>query len=421
MAEDHVHSPDSSLTNSDGITSLRAGNDLEMPLPATRGPKLLKAIAEGQVAESELDQSCLRVIRLLQSLKPPSAESRIGDRPSPRDSMDMAFNRRAAGEGIVLLRNEGILPLRSDSDETVAVIGSLATDPIHAHLIRPSYYITPLRGIRARKPSVLHAHGPNTHRVVPHLDERFTNRVDFKFWNKGERLRRSCSPVVVETQHDGIKGYIGRWIPGLKEGWEIEMRSMVTVPRSGKYRLSLIATADATVTVNGLTVFEYRQSRSVSIPQFLFEYHELAQEWTCTFEDQKSYDVQVVISQQTQTGQEPMAQGLMFGMIEDKSRDELIREALACAQSADKVLLFVGTTSEWEMEGVDRSDITLPAGQDELIRRIVTANPNTVVVNQSGAAVDLSSAVEAAAILHASYIGQEAGNGKSSLRHGWSS
>ena len=59
-------------------------------------------------------------------------------------------------------------------------------------------------------------------------------------------------------------------------------------------------------------------------------------------------------------------------------------EAEMLATSADVVLLFAGLTAEWEGEGSDRPTMDLPLEQDELIRRVAAANPNTVVVLNNG-------------------------------------
>jgi hypothetical protein len=48
-----------------------------------------------------------------------------------------------------------------------------------------------------------------------------------------------------------------------------------------------------------------------------------------------------------------------------------------------------------------------------MVRQVAEANPNTIVVNQSGGAVDLMFAQESAkAVLHAHIGGQESGSGK---------
>ena len=56
---------------SNGVESIIAGMDLEMPFPAARGHKLIGAIKAGQIAESDLDTCLRRVIDFLARVKAP--------------------------------------------------------------------------------------------------------------------------------------------------------------------------------------------------------------------------------------------------------------------------------------------------------------------------------------------------------------
>jgi beta-glucosidase len=79
------------------------------------------------------------------------------------------------------------------------------------------------------------------------------------------------------------------------------------------------------------------------------------------------------------------------------------------ARDADAVVLSVGFDEITEMEDWDRT-FALPPGQDELIRKVTAANPNTIVVMNSGGAVDTSAWLEnVPAYLQAWYPGQEGG------------
>ncbi|HEX8834063.1 MAG TPA: glycoside hydrolase family 3 C-terminal domain-containing protein, partial [Abditibacteriaceae bacterium] len=93
--------------------------------------------------------------------------------------------------------------------------------------------------------------------------------------------------------------------------------------------------------------------------------------------------------------------------------EELALRAVQAAQEAD-VVIYVGGLNHnpyLDTEGVDRRDMKLPYGQDELLARVVEANPNTVVVLFSGAAVEMGSWLEQApAVLQAWYPGMEGGN-----------
>ncbi len=100
------------------------------------------------------------------------------------------------------------------------------------------------------------------------------------------------------------------------------------------------------------------------------------------------------------------------GQIADTKPDQdLIAEAVALAKRADAVLLFAGDNREVETEATDRPDLTLPFGQDELIRAVTAANPNTVIVIIAGAPVDLHVAdSSSSALLWSGFNGSEGGN-----------
>lgn len=90
---------------------------------------------------------------------------------------------------------------------------------------------------------------------------------------------------------------------------------------------------------------------------------------------------------------------------------ELINEAVEIAKNSDVAIVFAGTNRNVETEALDRKDISLPFGQDELIKAVSSVNPNTIVVVVAGAAVDLNVTDNSvSAILYSWYNGSEAGN-----------
>ncbi|GME22345.1 Periplasmic beta-glucosidase precursor [Neofusicoccum parvum] len=97
---------------------------------------------------------------------------------------------------------------------------------------------------------------------------------------------------------------------------------------------------------------------------------------------------------------------------EEEPRVNLLQEAVDAAKEADAAVVFVGLDAEWESEGYDRQTMDLPknGSQDRLVEAVLAANPNTIVVNQSGTPVTMPWADKAPAILQAWYQGQEAGN-----------
>jgi beta-glucosidase len=101
--------------------------------------------------------------------------------------------------------------------------------------------------------------------------------------------------------------------------------------------------------------------------------------------------------------------GMKLGM-RQPSPPDLLERAVATARDADAVVVVVGTNADWETEGRDRETMHLPGAQDELVARVVAANPNTVVVVNTGAPVAMPWADDARAVLQAWFGGQEMAN-----------
>ncbi len=89
--------------------------------------------------------------------------------------------------------------------------------------------------------------------------------------------------------------------------------------------------------------------------------------------------------------------------------DELIAEAVAEARAADTAVVVVATTERVESEGFDRTDLALPGRQDDLVRAVAAANPNTVVVVNAGSPVEMPWREDVAAVLLTWFPGQEGG------------
>jgi beta-glucosidase len=97
---------------------------------------------------------------------------------------------------------------------------------------------------------------------------------------------------------------------------------------------------------------------------------------------------------------------------QEEIKDNLLDQAVEAARDADVAIVVVGLDNEWESEGYDRQHMDLPkdGSQDRLVEAVFEANPNMVVVNQSGSPVAMPWADKVPAILQAWYQGQEAGN-----------
>ena len=109
---------------------------------------------------------------------------------------------------------------------------------------------------------------------------------------------------------------------------------------------------------------------------------------------------------------------------------ELFNEAKALAQKADLTIFVGGWIHAWDESGIweqnvydaeaiDKPNMNMPFAQDELIKELINANPNTVIVLYGGGPLDMSSWVgEAKAIVQAWYPGMEGGNALANIISG---
>ena len=110
----------------DRVPALEAGLDLEMPPALGRSPEaVVAAVRSGELDEAVLDDRVGRVLRLVsRGLDAATAEESFD---SSQVDAHHALARAAAAESVVLLVNDGVLPL--DPSVTVAVVGELARTP----------------------------------------------------------------------------------------------------------------------------------------------------------------------------------------------------------------------------------------------------------------------------------------------------
>ena len=99
--------------------------------------------------------------------------------------------------------------------------------------------------------------------------------------------------------------------------------------------------------------------------------------------------------------------------------EEAFAPELEAAKNADAVIAVVGLGTQYEAEGKDKTDLSLPPEQCELLRQLRSVNENLIVVVENGSAVDLRWADEnAAAVLEVWYPGEQGGAAIADLLYG---
>lgn len=92
-----------------------------------------------------------------------------------------------------------------------------------------------------------------------------------------------------------------------------------------------------------------------------------------------------------------------------------ISNAVAIARQSEVAIVFA---TQWMTEGKDVPDLGLPNGQDALIAAVAEANPNTIVVLQTGGPVQMPWLAKAAAVIEAWYPGAAGGEAIASVLFG---
>ncbi len=135
----------------DGVKGVKAGLDVEMPFKNHYGKELKKAIANGSVTEAEINTIVTRILktRLPYAILPDKMEYNPELKASEGHT---TLAREVAEKSMVLLKNEGVLPLSKPAGIKVAVIGRIAgmenTGDMGSSNVRSEYVITPCQGIK---------------------------------------------------------------------------------------------------------------------------------------------------------------------------------------------------------------------------------------------------------------------------------
>lgn len=379
--------------------TVNAGLDLEMPGPSRdRGDKLIAAVEAGTVSAETIRERCLNVLRLMARTGALDDHSewveRADDLPEHR-----ALIRRAGAEAAVLLKNNGVLPLVTSK---IAVIGPNAktaqimgggSAQLNAH-----YRVSPYDALSALG-EVTYAYGCDNAKFQPTLPgplkmELFTNRA------------LEGAPAAT----DEMPAAMGFWFGALKGGvdaahFSARLTTRFTAPASGTWRLGVSAAGLARVKVDGVQVVEAWESWQRGTTFFEEGCEEVLADVTMIAG--QTYDIEIEFASKDSATLAFSALAVGLGL---PAGEVEIAEAVAVAKAADVALLFVGRDASWDTEGADLPNITLPGRQNDLIAAVAAANPNTVVVLQTGGPVEMPWLNKVAAVLQAWYPGQEAGN-----------
>jgi beta-glucosidase len=398
--------------------------DLAMPGPSSPWTEwLLEAVRSGEVSEAAIDGHVLRILRLaarvgaLDGLGAATPPARNWDQEELRTEL-----RQSSAAGMVLVKNDGILPLQPSSLRQVAVIGPNAaiarTLGGGSATVFPSYVSSPLEGLRAALGDgveIVHATGVRSSertedapKELLQLPDGSGPGVEVIFFDAnrevGRQQRQAASLMWWGPIQDGLTA---------NDVDHVQLATRLRVPGSGRYSVGTSGTGDFRLVIDGDVVFD----ETVDLPPGADVVEALSKppQRLAVVELEAGRDVPVELIYRPTGGSElggaevtMLIIRLNVAPIFDEQAE--FDRAVAVATDSEVAVVVVGTNEEVESEGFDRTSLALPGRQDELVRAVAAANPRTLVVVNSGAPVLLPWADEVSAVLVSWFPGQEFGN-----------
>ena len=396
------------------IENANGGLDLEMPGPGnTWGEKLLIAISEGLVKEEIINDKVKRILKVGEFSGRFNSSENKPEKSNIRQSHNQLL-RNVACEGMVLLKNENVLPFDENKINKLAVIGPNAKNSQiiggGSASLKPHYQIHPYDALKERFSdnfSISHAEGAKTNKFLPKLDEKlFLNSEDgflVEYFDKEIRDDKLIDSEVLKGNKFWIFEGFAKDIINRNGRPSVIVRFSCNYSPdvSGNHEFEVFGIGLSKIKIDGNVLIDNWNETSPG--EAFFSLATAAKRNSIKLEKGKSYKFEVEYFFE---GRFP---AIHFGCMPPE-KTNLLNEAVEVAKNADAVILIVGTNSDWETEGNDRADLSLPANQDTLIESILKANQNTVIVLNSGSPVSMPWIDKSKAIIQSWFGGQEYGN-----------
>ena len=393
------------------VENANGGLDLEMPGPSNVwGKALIEAVEAKKVSEELINDKVRRILSVAEFSnrfqKPEIKNEEAIDKPEHRELL-----RKAAADGMVLLKNEGLLPLKKNIKK-LAVIGPNAKE---AQIIgggsaslRPHYQVHPLEAVNERlghETEILYAKGCHTHKYLPKINEKLMedkNGFLVEYFN-GNQFDESLilKERLIGSKFWVFEGFAKDVISKDRPNISVKFSCAYTPDISGSHEFEIFGIGQCRLLIDGNELIDNWTSTEPG--EAFFTFGSAAKKGVMNFKKGITYKIEV---------QYHFEGGFPAVYIGCQAPDEvdIFQEAIDIASNADEVLLIVGTNSDWETEGNDRADFNLPANQNKLIEAVLEANQNTVIAINTGSPVQMPWAKKANAIVQTWFAGQEFGN-----------
>lgn len=387
------------------------GLDLEMPGPAKYFRLLEDAVRTWQIGIGAVDKAVRRVLRLVFLSGRMDGKVSKGAVNTPAHQF---LTRQLAEEAITLLKNDGgVLPLEKGKVKSVAVIGPNAAEAVIAgggsSRTIPPYRVSPLDGLRKAlgdKDKVAYERGCDNFDKPFGVPQAWMKGADGKPGLHGTFFVSSDlsgEPLFVQ---EGLRSEC--W---LHSAWSsvgavssARWTAQLTVPEDGQYLFDLGNSSLTRLYLDDQLILESRAPETG--PTELFS-AVAARSVVKALEGGRSYELR--IEHVRYPSNETVAYHLGLCRTYAAGQDPRLERAVELAKRSDVALVFAGMPETYEAEGSDRAHMDLVGGQNELIAAVASANPNTVVVLNTGSPVSMPWLDKVAAVVEMYFPGQEGG------------
>ncbi|KAJ3541039.1 hypothetical protein NM208_g4789 [Fusarium decemcellulare] len=403
--------------------SLNAGLDLEMPGPSKwRGEAAIVAHSTHKLEPTALDDRARAVLTLVEECQasgvPENGTEETRDTPETASLL-----RKLAADSVVLLKNENnILPL--PKDQPTLVIGPNVQTAVYcgggSAALRPYHAVSPWDGIKNKiGDKAAFTIGAHSHRELPDIAailrpsrDADRNGITFSAYNEPPKSneRKALDVLEFETANMMFMDYNN---PALNELWYADIEGYLTADRDGEFEFGLCVYGSAQVFIDGELVIDVTETQ---LQGSAFLGCGTAEE-KCTRRLSRDQIYHIKLSFASAPTSKLKPQGVVFGGGAVKlggiwkiDPDQEVAKAVSLARDFNQVILFLGLNQDWEGEGFDRDDMKLPSNLDYLADSVLKANPNTVIVMQSGTPVEMPWSSQAPGLLQAWYGGNETGD-----------
>lgn len=380
-------------------TAASANGGLDLVMPGPDGPwgeALVKAVRDGLVDESTVDDHVERLRLLASRVSSGATAGPLPDDPGRRQQLT-----RIAARGMTVLTNNGALPLARD--RSVALIGRHAVATVcmggGSAQVNPPYQVSVAEGLAAELGDVEVVDGVEV-RERPVTARGFVVTADSR---PGVTVTlRGADGAVIEERYSPD----ATTVVGMDDDFDTPVATITftgTVTAGGAAEVGTFGVGDWTLLHES---FPLRASRGGFGEEILAPPSR-------TFGT--SLDAAAVVEATvTLAGRDgPMAGFGRFGLIArpaPRPVAAVIDDAVSAARRADVAVVVVGTTEEQETEAVDKSTLRLPGEQDALVSAVAAAAASTVVVVNAATPVLMPWLGEVDAVLWAGLPGQEGGH-----------